>query len=403
MELTPAQTKLVESKARFRTLRAGRRFGKTYLAAMEMVARASASKTRQIYFAPTYGEAYDIMWHELQSLAEPVISKKHETRMEVWIKNMEGTESYIRLSGWDLKVADRVRGQKYHHIYVDEVAKMQKFDFYWKNAALPTLLDYNGGATFLSTPRGFNHFYDLCTREGDQWEHFHFTSYDNPHLPEGAVELLLSELGEDSESQEILAEFTQQQGLVYHEFKKDIHIKAEIPFSPHKTIAGIDFGYTDPAAVYSIRTDGFNYYIETEYYETGRTHQEIADYTAVQGFNEIYADPAAPEAIEVMRKKSLPVKEVKKGKDSIMAGVLYVKQLLRANRIYIHPRCKKLIRELDMYVFNENKADNPVDEYNHACDAIRYAIWMQSGQNHTHDYRNLLMKSKNRQNPKSFV
>jgi phage terminase large subunit len=268
---------------------------------------------------------------------------------------------------------------------------------------LPTLIDYNGGATFLSTPRGFNHFYDLCNREGKDWEHFHFTSYDNPHLPEGAVEELLEELGKEAESQEILADFTQQQGLVYNELNREVHLKESTPFLAPKTIAGIDFGYTDPAAVLSIKTDGYRYYVEKEYYEVGRTHDEIASYVAVQNFNEIYADPASPEAIEVMRRKALPVKEVVKGKDSIVAGIMFVKQLLRENRLFIHPDCKSLIREFDMYVWSDKKANIPEDEYNHGLDALRYALYMQKHQDVNTMNKNYLLKQKNRQKPSSFV
>ena len=374
--LTPAQKKIVASKARFKTIRAGRRFGKSYLTALEMVAMAASRETKQIYFAPTYEEAYNIMWHELLKIAEPVISRKNETRMELWIKNMDGTTSYIRLSGWDLKVADRVRGQKYHHVYVDEVAKMRDFIFYWQNAVLPTLLDYNGGATFLSTPRGFNHFYDLCNNEGENWEHFHFTSYDNPYLPEGAVKALLEELGEDAESQEILAEFTQQQGLVYNEFDRQQHVK-EAPGFNYTTekLLGVDFGYTHPCAALTILTDGMRYHVADEYYEVGRTHEEIASYIANQQANAIYADPAAPEAIEVMRKKALPVLDVKKGHDSVLQGINHVKQLLRSNRLTIAPSCKNLIREFDMYVWSDNKTkEQPMKEWDDALDALRYAL-----------------------------
>lgn len=334
---------------------------------------ATAKETKQIYFAPTYEEAYNIMWHELVTIAEPAIERKNETRMEMWIRNMDGTTSYIRLSGWDLKVADRVRGQKYNHVWVDEVAKMRDFMFYWTNAVLPTLIDYNGGATFLSTPRGFNHFYDLCQKTGDNWEHFHFTSYDNPHLPEGAITSLLEELGEEAESQEILAEFTRQQGLVYTEFDRNRHVIDKPPFKPRTTILGVDFGYTNPAGVVTILTDGYDFYVSDEWYEIGRTHEEIADHVGLIQANAIYPDPASPEAIEVMRRRGLPVKEVKKGHDSIMTGVNKVKYLIKSGRLKFSPKCEQLFREFDMYVWDEDK-DKPVKEYDHLMDAMRYAL-----------------------------
>lgn len=399
--LTEAQKKIVKSKARFKTIRAGRRFGKSWLSAWEMFAMATAKETKQIYFAPTYEEAYNIMWHELIAIAEPAIERKNETRMEVWIKNMDGTTSYIRLSGWDLKVADRVRGQKYHHVWVDEVAKMRDFIFYWQNAVLPTLIDYNGGATFLSTPRGFNHFYDLCNRDGKDWEHFHFTSYDNPHLPEGAVASLLEELGPEAESQEILAEFTKQQGLVYNEFERVRHVK-EQPFTQtREIIVGVDFGYTHPAAIVELLTDGIRYHVRKVWYEVGRTHEEIADVLInMSGMNALYPDPASPEAIAVLQRKNLPVREVVKGHDSVMTGINKVKELLRTNRLTINPTgCDAIIKEFDMYVWEEDK-DKPIKEYDHSLDALRYALMMH--QAHVQPLNSTLLM-RNRQKPNKLA
>lgn len=384
INLTPKQKQIVQSEARFRTVRAGRRFGKTFLFVLEMLMRANSTQCMQVYAAPTREEARNIAWDELLKVGGDLIEKKNEARLEVSVKNIEGGTSLIRFMGWENKVADRFRGQKYHHVYLDEVAKMKDFDYYWRNSVRPTLIDYRGGATFASTPRGFNHFYDLCNFQHKDWEHFHFTSYDNPHLAEEELKGLIAEIGEDSVSQEILAEFTLQQGRVYQELDPDIHWVEEAWFTPTDTIMGLDYGFTHPTGCLIIDTDGKNFFVHTEFYEVGRTHDEVADWVKHQTkVNAIYPEPAAPALVELLRRKGLPVKEVNK---SVLEGITKIKQLLRERRLKFHPSLQGLRREFDMYVWKENKQDEVVKEYDDLLDALRYAIYNYDDTMNTQDF-----------------
>lgn len=391
INLTPKQKEIVSSDARFRTVRAGRRFGKTFLFVLEMLMRANSRECMQVYAAPTREEARNIAWDEMLKIGGDLIAKKNEARLEIEVKNIEGGTSLIRFMGWENKVADRFRGQKYHHVYLDEVAKMRDFDYYWKNSVRPTLIDYRGGATFASTPRGFNHFYDLCNFQHPDWEHFHFTSYDNPHLSEDELKGLIAEIGEDSVSQEILADFTLQQGRVYQEFEPSLHLVDEAWFKPTEVIMGLDYGFTHPTGCLVIDTDGKNYFVRKEFYESGRTHDEVADWVGKQtDVNAIYPEPAAPALVELLRRRHLPIREVSK---DVMPGITKIKQLLREKRLKFHPELAGLRREMDMYVWKENKQDEVVKEYDDLLDALRYAIYNHFDTIKPHDY-NFVLKSK---------
>jgi len=91
---------------------------------------------------------------------------------------------------------------------VDEAAIIPDLKNAWNTAIRPTLTDYQGDAIFISTPNGKEFFYSLFQRGKDRepgYESFHFTTYDNPHIPPGEVDEAKKELTEAQFNQEYLA------------------------------------------------------------------------------------------------------------------------------------------------------------------------------------------------------
>ena len=382
MILTPAQSQIAQDRHRFRVVNCGRRFGKTTLAVLEMIAKAVYGDNRQIcYIAPTYQQARDIAWQELKRLSLPAVNKVNESRLEVTLNTTKGGTSTIMLRGWES--IETLRGQKFDFIVVDEIASMRNWQTNWEEVIRPTLTDVKGEALFISTPKGFNHFYDLYNlqdRDSDYMS-FHYTSYDNAHLPVEELEKAKQELTEDRFAQEYMADFRKTEGLVYKEFDRDVHVVNEIPEKSYtEYIAGIDFGFTNPTAVIHIKRDGDdNYYVTQEWYKKGRTEEQIADYVKSCGFNRVYPDPAAPSAIEVMNNKGIAIVDVIKNKDSIQNGINRVRQLLKMGKLHIHRDCVSLISEFETYSYPEkrpdnNEQENPIKENDHALDALRYAL-----------------------------
>ena len=180
MLLTPSQTEIAQDTHRFRVVNCGRRFGKTTLAIEEMKGKAVAKPSRIAYIAPTYQQARDIAWEQLKSELKPIIIKINESRLELTTKTLQGGESLIVLRGWE--AIETLRGQKFDFIVVDEIASMRNYWSNWQEVIRPTLTDTKGEALFISTPKGFNHFYELFKKEAEDsdYKSFHFTTYDNP-------------------------------------------------------------------------------------------------------------------------------------------------------------------------------------------------------------------------------
>jgi phage terminase large subunit len=345
-----------------------------------MAGKAYAKKGRSIaYIAPTFQQARDIAWVQLKELCKPIAVKVNETQLEITVQTQDGGKSRIALKGWE--AVETLRGQAFDFIVIDEIASMRKWEENWNTIIRPTLTDRKGSVMFVSTPKGFNHFYDLFNMandpvKGKDYASFHFTSYDNPHIDKGEIDKAKVEISEDQFSQEYLADFRKQEGLVYKEFDRKIHLYDSLAY-PRQIVSwvgGVDFGYTNPAAVAHIRKDSDNHYwVEKEFYQRQQTDAMVADYVKSQRFDYVFPDPENPAAIAELKMRGVNLREVTKGKDSVVNGVQKVRELLKQGRLHIHTSCANLIEEIESYHYPDNKrrtgndSENPVKENDHLC------------------------------------
>ena len=380
MELTPSQEQIASDLHRFRVVVCGRKFGKTTLTSVELIGKAIAENNRRVmYIAPTLGDARRLMWDRLRNMFRVAIVKENDTRLEMRVKTVKGGESDIFLGSWEL--VNNYRGDEFDFIVFDEVQEYRDFWTGWQEAMRPTLTPRSGEALFTGTPKGFNHLYDLYNLPytDTDFKAFKFTTYDNPFIPVDEIEKAKAELPEERFAQEYLAEFKKSEGLVFKEFKRELHVYDYDINGYNDFIAGVDFGYTNPTAVPHVVIKDGNYYVSKELYRTSMTDDEVGDYIANQRFNKVYPDPEAPAAIEVLKRKGVNVREVNKGKDSIQNGVQKMREMFKQNKLFVHKSCINLISELEMYAYADsnpvrNANENPQDKYNHAIDALRYAV-----------------------------
>jgi len=370
----PTQKIVALDPHRFRVLRCGRRWGKTTLAIDQMKGRAAVSNSKIAYLSNTYQQSRDIAWEQLKRDCINA-GTLNEARLEIKLVN----GSQIVLRGWES--VETLRGQAFDLIVVDEVASMNNFWVNWQEVLRPTLTDTRGEAIFISTPKGFNHFYDLCNLEltDKDFKTFHFTSYENPYIPKDEIDRAKETLPPDRFAQEYEASFQKTKGLVYKEFSRDKHLYETLPEIRLQKLAGIDFGYRNPAAVLEIRFDGEMVWVNDEWYKTERTDAQIADYVKACNFEAVYPDPENSGGIEEMRRKGVNVREVMKGKGSVKAGIQMVRELLIRNKLKINKRCVNLISEFEMYSYDENRnerneQEDPIKANDHALDALRYVI-----------------------------
>jgi phage terminase large subunit len=141
---------------------------------------------------------------------------------------------------------------------------------------------------------------------------------------------------------------------------------------------GIDFGFTnDPTTLIEVRLQEGELWIKELIYETGLTNQDISSRMEMLGVSKgalIVADSSEPKSIEELRRLRWTIDGVKKGADSIMFGI----NLLKGYTINVHASSTNLIKELEQYKWkvdrNGDSLNVPIDNYNHAIDALRYLV-----------------------------
>jgi len=148
----------------------------------------------------------------------------------------------------------------------------------------------------------------------------------------------------------------------------------------YRQLHGIDFGYTnDPTAFIALLADEKEkkIFIYDEVYKTRMKNKDIYETLKYKGFEKarICADSEDPKTIDELKDLGLyRMFGAKKGKGSVKAGI----QKLQDYKIYVHPSCVNTIVELSNYVWATDKdtgkpTTDPIDEYNHLMDALRYA------------------------------
>jgi len=171
------------------------------------------------------------------------------------------------------------------------------------------------------------------------------------------------------------------EGVIFEDWEERDFDPKEIAKRPGVVATfGLDFGYTaDPTAFIAVLVDKKNkeLYIFDEHYERSMLNNEIAEMIKYKGYakERIIADSAEPKSIEEIRRYGITkIKPAQKGKDSVLNGIQFIQQF----KIYVHPKCVNTIVELNNYVWDTDKdgkmINQPIDDYNHLMDALRYAM-----------------------------
>lgn len=217
------QLTVFESAARYKVVVAGRRFGKSYLAAVTLfVEAAKNTKVRSdgvevdlsleevYYVAPTFEQGKKILWPLLKEIGIDLIASKYENTGTLTLHNGRR----ISIKGADRP--DSLRGVGLSYVVLDEYAFMK--EEVWEMIISPALSRTEGGALFIGTPEGKNHFYDIyMMAKADttgKWACWTFASADNPYLPSQEIEEAKERMSAERFAQEMMASFEGSGGAV---------------------------------------------------------------------------------------------------------------------------------------------------------------------------------------------
>lgn len=214
IKLLPWQQQVWNDQSRFKVVAAGRRTGKSRLAAWMLIVEAlQADRGNVWYVAPTQGQARDIMWLTLLELGNPVIESSHVNNMQIKLVN----GAVISLKGADRP--ETMRGVSLKFVVLDEYADMKPSVF--EQILRPALADLKGKALFIGTPMGRNHFYELYNygdkQDDKEYKSWHFTSFDNPLLDPKEIEAAKKSMSSFAFRTEFMASFEAASGGIFKE------------------------------------------------------------------------------------------------------------------------------------------------------------------------------------------
>ena len=177
-----------------------------------------------------------------------------------------------------------------------------------------------------------------------------------------------------------LGEWGITDGLIYENWKEERFDIDEIRSRPGVVSAfGLDYGYTnDPSTLFCglLDLDNKQLFVFDEMYEKGLSNKRIFENIQTMGYSKerITADSAEPKSNDELRGMGLRIKGANKGKDSVKNGIQWIQDL----EIIIHPRCVNFLTEISNYTWDKdklgNKLNEPIDDFNHLMDAMRYAL-----------------------------
>lgn len=200
------------------------------------------------------------------------------------------------------------------------------------------------------------------------------TYKDNPFLEQEIIDMIESKKGNNNFWRVYgLGELGIAEGLVFDNFEEKDFEKNR--FSRY--YYGLDWGFSnDPFACVRVAVENDCLYICDEIYQKKLLNKDSAPLVkALVNNSYVYCDSAEPKSIAEFQNMRVNAIAVKKGVGSIESGVKHIQSY---KHVYIHPSCPNTLSEFRNYEWKTDKNGEclpmPVDAFNHAIDAIRYAL-----------------------------
>lgn len=372
------QKKMHFSKARYRIASCGRRFGKTYMAANEIVKHAWENPNHACWWvAPTYQQA---------RIAFDLI-KRHWPKLAVNINRSELFIEFPNGGRIDFKSADRpdnLRGFGLHFLVIDEAAFVAEET--WNDVLRPALADKKGRLVAIGTPKGKNWFYHLWVRGQDSqypdYESWKFPTHMNPYIPKEELEELKRTLPERVYKQEILAEFLEESGGVFRNVQRCVK-RYELPAEPAGSVfLGVDLAkYEDFTVLVAVDTTGKVIYFDRfNQLDWGVQKSRIVDVTQKYNARVIVDSTGVGDPIfEDLRRSGLDV-EGYKFTNTTKENLINNLSIKIERQEVTFPNIPELINELSIYQYEITKNGHvrmnaPPGYHDDCVIALALAIW----------------------------
>jgi len=375
VRVLPKQRQFLQTKAKYPGFIGGIGSGKTYAGCLKGLLKCAPGQDGLI-LAPTYAMMRDVTQRTFFEIAD-----RFNLRYD-----FAKTDEKVAIAGCSVlfrsaDTPERLRGLNLNWAYLDEAAQMvQKM---W-HIVIGRLRVGAPSAWITTTPAGYNWVYRQWVESNDPaYEMIHAPTGDNTFLmPEYLADLRSAYVGEFAR-QEIEGDFVAFEGLVYPNFRRDLHCK-DLEIKAGWTWArSIDYGYTNPfVCLWGAIDEDKRLYIVDEHYRSKMLIREhaMAIRHRIGNYAFTVADHDAQDNAEMAACNVM----TRPAQKDILVGIQKVMARFEPAgdgrpRLFISPRCGNLLRELGMYRWTQTKEgrndkEEPVKENDHAMDALRYMV-----------------------------
>jgi hypothetical protein len=390
---TPAQLQVKQSQARFKILRAGRKFGKTTFAERVALDHLGPPRSSVWVISPTYKQGKLISWEKFKRIIpqEAMGKKPNDTDLIITLKN----GSQLFLMGSD--EPDSLRGPEPSCVILEEAAYHK--DGVWSKVIRPNLMPKQAPAYFITTPAGYNWFKDLedeakrlITQGDKEWAIFHFSCFDNPHISREEIQKSRRDCATEAEwRQEYLAEYESSVGRVFAAYSDDKHFKKiELPSGLFEAWRAVDWGMRDDTAALwgFIRNRTLNIYREyaennmsapaqAQVIKNQTTYREQIKMTAIS-HDAAKEDPAMKGLTVLWHFRQAGLTPIRPSSRDKKHSRAMIQQLLAENRIvFDSDKCPKLRKQMLAYEWKDTTMEKPEDAGNDdLIDALHYLVEM---------------------------
>ena len=408
----------VDRTCRYAVANASRGFGKSFaaatagaLAVQELIDLDESVPNKNVaIIAPTYSQAIDIYFPLLayQLGLEAHAYKTSRTAGTFWFPNN------VILKIWSYEASERMRGTGQYFVVGDELASWKGAGITlkesWESIIQPcistrwsiqnaTKFGANPGrALLISTPKGYDYFYELYNRQdtNEDWKSYTFTYRDSPYLDPIEIESVKHDLDPIKFAREYEASFEDSGNTVFYCFNRKEHIDENLPyFDKNEDVhVAIDFNVGIMASVvFAVRGNQVHILDELQGHPDTETLAKALS-EKYEGHRIIaFPDPsgrarktsAAVGKTDFSILESPPYKIITRAHqkappivDSVAAVNKKFKSAAGDIDMYVHPRCTNTIRSIERTQWTETNPEiatiDKKEGVEHWSDGLRYAI-----------------------------
>lgn len=281
---------------------------------------------------------------------------------------------------------EKFQGANVQLVILDEEHPKEIFDECMLRTA-----DSRGRVITSMTPlKGLTWAYDVFLANPQKgYSNYSIYGLDNPFVDSDKLRKAVSHMSEASQRARLFGEFVNQEGLVYSEFNRRVHVIESKDLPAHwERYRAIDFGVRNPFACLYFALDPSDdiLHVYREYYATEKTSLENGQQLNYiqKRYNEEYlftvADPESRDGrLTLARECNIETKPAPKH-FGVVETINWVKERLAQDsegrpHLIVHDNCKNLIKEFRLYRWSSGQGkDRPIKQHDHALDALRYMI-----------------------------